>query len=187
MHPHGRSLGYPCTEPEELDTLPDGRVAYPQDYFLFPTFFYACGVRRCWYAIVLSRVHLAQTFQCEGVAFFDTAWSRSVSSPCHQIVSVSSISVRHVKSFSCLSPYALLSFLRCAQVCFSFSCSVKSLVINSPSPAVHVIRIHGIYDKNRSVLYGMSALLALQIVVTAISCAFYRCKLSLHHVCQCSP
>ncbi|KAH9049859.1 hypothetical protein EDB84DRAFT_1390148 [Lactarius hengduanensis] len=39
---------------------------------------------------------------------------------------------------------------------------------------VHVIRIHGIYDKNRSVLYGMSALLALQVVVTAISSGFYR-------------
>ncbi|KAI9443270.1 hypothetical protein H4582DRAFT_1923580 [Lactarius indigo] len=40
--------------------------------------------------------------------------------------------------------------------------------------AVHVIRIHGIYDKNRSVLYGMSALLALQVVITAISSAFFR-------------
>ena len=52
----------------------------------------------------------------------------------------------------------------------------KSLAINSHSPAVHVIRIHGIYDKNRSVLYGMSAFLALQVVVTAVSCAFYRCE-----------
>ncbi|KAH9179295.1 hypothetical protein EDB89DRAFT_1926428 [Lactarius sanguifluus] len=44
----------------------------------------------------------------------------------------------------------------------------------SSSVMVHVIRIHGIYDKNRSVLYGMTALLALQVVVTAISSAFYR-------------
>lgn len=79
MHPHGCGLGYPCAEPEELDTLPDGRVAYPQDYFLFPTFLYARRVCRCWYVVVLFSVHLAQTLQCEGVAFFDTAWSRSVS------------------------------------------------------------------------------------------------------------
>ncbi|KAI8986111.1 hypothetical protein BD414DRAFT_487693 [Trametes punicea] len=39
---------------------------------------------------------------------------------------------------------------------------------------VHVIRIHAIYDKSRNVLYGMGALLALQIVVTAICCGFYR-------------
>lgn len=58
-----------------------------------------------------------------------------------------------------------------------YSYSIESLAINSLSLAVHAIRIHGIYDKNRSVLYGMSALLALQVVVTAISCAFYRCEL----------
>jgi len=40
--------------------------------------------------------------------------------------------------------------------------------------AVHVIRIHAIYDKNRSVLYSMSTLYAVQIVVTAICCGFYR-------------
>jgi len=50
-------------------------------------------------------------------------------------------------------------------------------------PVVHVIRIHGIYDKNRPVLYGMSALLALQVVVTAICCGFYRCECyTLHHL-----
>jgi hypothetical protein len=42
--------------------------------------------------------------------------------------------------------------------------------------AVHTIRIHGIYEKNRSVLFGMSGLLALQIVTTAVCCAFYRCE-----------
>lgn len=40
--------------------------------------------------------------------------------------------------------------------------------------AVHVIRIHAIYERNRSVLAGMGALLAIQIVVTAICCGFYR-------------
>lgn len=41
--------------------------------------------------------------------------------------------------------------------------------------AVHVIRIHAIYDKNRLILFAMSALLAVQVVVTAVCCAFYRC------------
>jgi hypothetical protein len=50
------------------------------------------------------------------------------------------------------------------------------------SSVVHVIRIHGIYDKNRSVMYGMSALLALQVVVTGICCAFYRCEFYPHHL-----
>ncbi|KZT12011.1 uncharacterized protein LAESUDRAFT_719972 [Laetiporus sulphureus 93-53] len=39
---------------------------------------------------------------------------------------------------------------------------------------VHVYRIHAIYDKNRSVLHGMGGLFALQIVITAICCGFYR-------------
>ncbi|KZT19537.1 hypothetical protein NEOLEDRAFT_1165386 [Neolentinus lepideus HHB14362 ss-1] len=39
---------------------------------------------------------------------------------------------------------------------------------------VHVIRINAIYEKNRNVLVGMGALLAAQIVVTAICCGFYR-------------
>jgi hypothetical protein len=43
-------------------------------------------------------------------------------------------------------------------------------------PVVHTVRIHGIYDKKRPVLYGMSTLLALQVVVTAICCGFYRCE-----------
>ncbi|PIL22575.1 hypothetical protein GSI_15264 [Ganoderma sinense ZZ0214-1] len=39
---------------------------------------------------------------------------------------------------------------------------------------IHVIRIHAIYEKNRNVLFGMGALLATQVVVTAICCGFYR-------------
>jgi hypothetical protein len=42
--------------------------------------------------------------------------------------------------------------------------------------AIHVIRIHAIYDKNRAILGVMSALYAVQIVVTAVSSAFYRCS-----------
>jgi hypothetical protein len=44
--------------------------------------------------------------------------------------------------------------------------------------AIHVIRIHAIYDKNRAILYTMGSLYALQIVVTGIACGFYRCLFS---------
>ena len=40
--------------------------------------------------------------------------------------------------------------------------------------AVHVIRIHAIYDKSRSVLSLMSGLFATQVIVTAICCGFYH-------------
>ncbi|KDQ62395.1 hypothetical protein JAAARDRAFT_30299 [Jaapia argillacea MUCL 33604] len=40
--------------------------------------------------------------------------------------------------------------------------------------AVHVIRIHGIYEKSRPILFGMGGILALQVVITAICCGFYR-------------
>ncbi|ETW81758.1 hypothetical protein HETIRDRAFT_440061 [Heterobasidion irregulare TC 32-1] len=39
---------------------------------------------------------------------------------------------------------------------------------------VHVIRVHAIHDKSRSVLGVMGALLGVQIVITAISCGFFR-------------
>lgn len=95
-----------------------------------------------------------------------------------QIVSISSVFIRHVKGFAFLSPYTPFSFLQCAQIRFSLSHFIKILALNSPSSVVHVIQIHGISDKNHSVLYGMSALPALQVVVTAISCGFYRCELT---------
>jgi hypothetical protein len=50
-------------------------------------------------------------------------------------------------------------------------CTAVLLAICS---AVHVIRIHAIYDKSRNVLTLMSALFAVQIIVTAICCGFYR-------------
>ncbi|EAU86009.1 hypothetical protein CC1G_03032 [Coprinopsis cinerea okayama7 len=40
--------------------------------------------------------------------------------------------------------------------------------------AVHVIRINAIYDKNKGILGVMSLLFAIQVVVTAICCGFYR-------------
>lgn len=42
--------------------------------------------------------------------------------------------------------------------------------------AVHVIRIHAIYEKSRAVLAGLSGLLGVQVVVMAICCGFYRCE-----------
>jgi hypothetical protein len=42
--------------------------------------------------------------------------------------------------------------------------------------AVHVIRINAIYDKNKGILGVMSLLFAIQVVVTAICCGFYRCE-----------
>ncbi|KAH9986698.1 hypothetical protein BJV77DRAFT_1028094 [Russula vinacea] len=51
---------------------------------------------------------------------------------------------------------------------------ICTAVLLAACSVVHTIRIHGIYDKNRSVLYGMCALLALQVVITGICCAFYR-------------
>lgn len=44
-----------------------------------------------------------------------------------------------------------------------------------PLSAIHVIRVHAIYEKSRPVLLGLSSLFAVQIVVTAICCGFYRC------------
>jgi hypothetical protein len=51
---------------------------------------------------------------------------------------------------------------------------ICTAILLAAASAVHVIRIHAIYDMNRSVLLGMSALFAIQVVVTAVSCAFYR-------------
>ncbi|KAH9936271.1 uncharacterized protein B0H18DRAFT_318790 [Fomitopsis serialis] len=50
-------------------------------------------------------------------------------------------------------------------------CTAILLAITS---FVHVYRVHAIYDKDRSILYGMGGLYAVQIVVTAICCGFYR-------------
>jgi len=51
---------------------------------------------------------------------------------------------------------------------------ICTAVLLAATSAIHVIRIHAIYDKNRNVLALMSALYAIQIVVTAVSSAFYR-------------
>ncbi|KAJ4000391.1 hypothetical protein F5050DRAFT_533939 [Lentinula boryana] len=51
---------------------------------------------------------------------------------------------------------------------------ICTAILLAATSAVHVIRTHAIYDKNRPVLIGMGCLYAVQIVVTAICCGFYR-------------
>ncbi|KIY71555.1 hypothetical protein CYLTODRAFT_369191 [Cylindrobasidium torrendii FP15055 ss-10] len=51
---------------------------------------------------------------------------------------------------------------------------ICTAVLLAAASAVHVIRVHAIYDKNRSVLLGMGALFAAQVVVTGVCCGFYR-------------
>ncbi|KAH9480445.1 hypothetical protein JR316_0007045 [Psilocybe cubensis] len=51
---------------------------------------------------------------------------------------------------------------------------IATAVLLAANSAVHVIRIHAIYDKNRMVLILMGVLFFIQVVVTAIACGFYR-------------
>ncbi|KAF5369255.1 hypothetical protein D9758_002633 [Tetrapyrgos nigripes] len=51
---------------------------------------------------------------------------------------------------------------------------ICTAILLAAASAVHVIRIHAIYEKSRNVLFAMGALLAVQVVVTAICCGFYR-------------
>jgi hypothetical protein len=51
---------------------------------------------------------------------------------------------------------------------------ICTALLLAAASAVHVIRIHAIYDKSRAVLMGMGALFGIQIVATAICCGFYR-------------
>ncbi|KAF8895398.1 hypothetical protein BD779DRAFT_1433956 [Infundibulicybe gibba] len=51
---------------------------------------------------------------------------------------------------------------------------ICTAILLAATSAVHVIRVHAIYDKNRSVLIALGSLFAIQVVVTAICCGFYR-------------
>jgi hypothetical protein len=51
---------------------------------------------------------------------------------------------------------------------------ICTAVLLAAASVVHVIRIHAIYDKSRLILGVMSSLFAIQVVVTAICCGFYR-------------
>ena len=86
-----------------------------------------------------------------------------------------------VASLPSMQRYLTLS-QRCSKFyLFEPICTAILLAITS---FVHVYRIHAIYDKNRSVLYGMGSLYAVQIVVTAICCGFYR---GMHHTVTTFP
>lgn len=51
---------------------------------------------------------------------------------------------------------------------------ICTAILLAAASAVHVIRIKAIYDNNRGILSVMSLLFAVQVVVTAICCGFYR-------------
>ncbi|KAF5382481.1 hypothetical protein D9615_002992 [Tricholomella constricta] len=51
---------------------------------------------------------------------------------------------------------------------------ICTAILLAATSVIHVIRIHAIYDKNRAILLTMGSLFAVQIVITAISCGFYR-------------
>ncbi|KAJ7644093.1 hypothetical protein FB45DRAFT_783874 [Roridomyces roridus] len=51
---------------------------------------------------------------------------------------------------------------------------ICTAILLAAASAVHVVRIHAIYDRNRTVLMGMGSLFAIQVVVTAVCCGFYR-------------
>ncbi|KAJ7101370.1 hypothetical protein B0H15DRAFT_815847 [Mycena belliarum] len=51
---------------------------------------------------------------------------------------------------------------------------ICTAVLLAAASAVHVIRIYAIYDHSLAVLIGMGSLFVVQVVVTAICCAFYQ-------------
>ncbi|KAJ3564563.1 hypothetical protein NP233_g8216 [Leucocoprinus birnbaumii] len=51
---------------------------------------------------------------------------------------------------------------------------ICTAILLAAASAVHVIRVTAIYDKHRGVLAGMGSLFAVQVVVTAVACGFYR-------------
>jgi hypothetical protein len=53
---------------------------------------------------------------------------------------------------------------------------IATAILLAGASSVHVIRIKAIYEHNRGILGVMSVLFALQVVVTAICCGFYRCE-----------
>ncbi|KAJ6512233.1 hypothetical protein C8R47DRAFT_1094193 [Mycena vitilis] len=51
---------------------------------------------------------------------------------------------------------------------------ICTAILLAACSAIHVIRIHAIYERSRAVLIGMGSLFAAQVVVTGICCGFYR-------------
>ena len=91
-----------------------------------------------------------------GVAFFDTDFTQTVRALSYLIQSYTD-TVQMCQRFYLFEPITTAILLAC--------CSF-----------VHVLRVYAIHDQNRMVLGIMSALLAVQIVVTGICCGFYRCE-----------
>ncbi|KLO14785.1 hypothetical protein SCHPADRAFT_825713 [Schizopora paradoxa] len=51
---------------------------------------------------------------------------------------------------------------------------ICTAILMAANSIVHVIRVHAIYDKSRPVLSGLTALFAVQVIVMAVCCGFYR-------------
>lgn len=51
---------------------------------------------------------------------------------------------------------------------------ICTMILIAMCSAVHVIRIHAIYDKSRPILAGLAALLLIQVAVMAVGSAFFR-------------
>ncbi|KAJ7780611.1 hypothetical protein DFH07DRAFT_436394 [Mycena maculata] len=99
------------------------------------------------------RVFMPLEFAVVAVAFFDTKWSLDT-----------------CQKFYLFEPICTAILLAAA----SGMHTARSPCSNNTSVAVHVIRIHAIYDRKPAVLVGMGGLFAVQVVVTAVCCAFYR-------------
>jgi len=51
---------------------------------------------------------------------------------------------------------------------------ICTAILVSLCSLVHVVRISAIYPNNNAVKYGMTALLAMQVIAMAVTCGFYR-------------
>ncbi|KAJ7784608.1 hypothetical protein B0H16DRAFT_1877030 [Mycena metata] len=51
---------------------------------------------------------------------------------------------------------------------------ICTAILLAACSAVHVIRIHAIYERSRAILVLMGSLFAAQVVVTGVACGFYR-------------
>jgi len=51
---------------------------------------------------------------------------------------------------------------------------ICTAILLAATSAIHVIRIYAIYDRNRTILALMAFLYGVQIIVTAVCCAFYQ-------------
>lgn len=132
VHPHCCSMGHPRPEPQELETPQDGGMACAQVHIPSPPHSNACRVHHSRYVFIRSPVRSTtdQLVIRIGVAFFDTAWSRSVY-PSSLYRDVSSNLKRHVNGFSSSSRYAPQSSWPHVPV-REFTTAVAALMNNFP-------------------------------------------------------